>query len=73
MVRASDPSLVCGLNDQMSARVSTGLPAACSGLMYAAVPMISVDETAEVLKVSPQSVMRDWKMARAWLMTEIAH
>ena len=27
---------------------------------------------AEVLKISPQSVMRDWKMARAWLMTELA-
>ncbi len=26
---------------------------------------LSVDETAEVLKISPQSVMRDWKMARA--------
>jgi RNA polymerase sigma-70 factor, ECF subfamily len=34
---------------------------------------LSVDETAEVLKISPQSVMRDWKMARAWLMAEIAH
>ena len=27
-------------NDQISARLSTALPAACSGLMYAAVPMI---------------------------------
>ena len=34
---------------------------------------LSVKETAEVLKISPQSVMRDWKMARAWLMAEIAH
>jgi RNA polymerase sigma factor (TIGR02999 family) len=33
---------------------------------------LSVEETAEVLKISPQSVMRDWKMARAWLMAEIA-
>jgi RNA polymerase sigma factor (TIGR02999 family) len=33
---------------------------------------LSVDETAEILKISPQSVMRDWKMARAWLMAEIA-
>jgi RNA polymerase sigma-70 factor, ECF subfamily len=32
---------------------------------------LSVEETAEVLKISPQSVMRDWKMARAWLMTEL--
>ncbi len=34
---------------------------------------LSVEETAEVLKISAQSVMRDWKMARAWLLTELAH
>src|SRR5713101_4584703 len=33
---------------------------------------LSVEETAEVLRISPQSVMRDWKMARAWLMAELA-
>ena len=27
---------------------------------------LSVEETAEVLKISPQSVMRDWKLARAF-------
>lgn len=32
---------------------------------------LTVDETAEVLKVSPQSVMRDWKLARAWLAREL--
>ena len=32
---------------------------------------LSVDETAEVLKVSPQTVMRDWKLARAWLEREL--
>jgi RNA polymerase sigma factor (TIGR02999 family) len=32
---------------------------------------LSVEETAEVLKISPQSVMRDWKMARAWLLAEL--
>jgi hypothetical protein len=31
---------------------------------------LSVEETAEVLKISPQSVMRDWKMARAWFLAE---
>jgi hypothetical protein len=30
-----------------------------------------VEETAEVLKVSPDTVMCDWKLARAWLMTEL--
>ena len=33
---------------------------------------LTVDETAEVLRISPQTVMRDWKMARAWLMGELA-
>jgi RNA polymerase sigma factor (sigma-70 family) len=32
---------------------------------------LSVDETAEVLGISAQSVMRDWKLARAWLMREL--
>lgn len=32
---------------------------------------LSVGETAEVLKISPQSVMRDWKLARAWLEREL--
>jgi len=32
---------------------------------------LSVDETAEVLHVSPQTVMRDWRLARAWLAREL--
>jgi RNA polymerase sigma factor (TIGR02999 family) len=32
---------------------------------------LSVGEAAEVLKISPQSVMRDWKLAKAWLRREI--
>jgi RNA polymerase sigma-70 factor (ECF subfamily) len=33
---------------------------------------LSVEETAEVLKISPQSVMRDWKLAKAWLKRELS-
>ena len=33
---------------------------------------LSVEETAEVLKISPQSVMRDWKLARAWLLRKLS-
>jgi len=33
---------------------------------------LSVEETAEVLKISPQSVMRDWRLAKAFLMREIS-
>jgi RNA polymerase sigma factor (TIGR02999 family) len=32
---------------------------------------LSVKETAEVLQVSPETVMRDWKMAKAWLLREM--
>jgi RNA polymerase sigma factor (TIGR02999 family) len=33
---------------------------------------LNVEETAEVLKVSPQTVMRDWRLARVWLARELA-
>jgi RNA polymerase sigma factor (TIGR02999 family) len=32
---------------------------------------LNVEETAAVLKISPQSVMRDWKLAKAWLYREM--
>jgi RNA polymerase sigma factor (TIGR02999 family) len=32
---------------------------------------LSVDETAEVLDISPETVMRDWKVAKAWLFKEL--
>ena len=32
---------------------------------------LNVEETAEVLDVSPQTVLRDWKMAKAWLYQEM--
>ena len=32
---------------------------------------LSVKETAEALHVSPETVMRDWKLARAWLLREL--
>lgn len=32
---------------------------------------LSMEETAEVLKISPQTVMRDWKLARVWLAREM--
>jgi RNA polymerase sigma factor (TIGR02999 family) len=32
---------------------------------------LSVEETAEALNVSVDTVMRDWKLARAWLLREL--
>ena len=34
---------------------------------------LSIEETAEVLGVSPKTVKRDWAAARAWLMGELQH
>ena len=33
---------------------------------------LSIDETAQVLGVSPGTVMRDWTLAKAWLLREIS-
>jgi len=33
---------------------------------------LSVKETAEVLKVSPETVQRDWKLAKSWLQRELS-
>ena len=32
---------------------------------------LSVEETASVLKVSPDTVMRDWRLAKVWLQREM--
>jgi RNA polymerase sigma-70 factor (ECF subfamily) len=32
---------------------------------------LSVEDTAEALDVSPETVMRDWKLAKAWLLREM--
>jgi RNA polymerase sigma-70 factor, ECF subfamily len=33
---------------------------------------LSVKETAEVLKVSQETVLRDWRLAKAWLLNELS-
>jgi RNA polymerase sigma factor (sigma-70 family) len=33
---------------------------------------LSIEETAEALKVSPITVRRDWNMAQAWLRRELS-
>jgi RNA polymerase sigma-70 factor, ECF subfamily len=32
---------------------------------------LSVEETAEVLRLSADTVLRDWRLARAWLLSEL--
>jgi RNA polymerase sigma-70 factor, ECF subfamily len=33
---------------------------------------LSVEETAEVLRVSSDTVLREWRLARAWLLRELS-
>ena len=32
---------------------------------------LSAEETAELLNVSPDTILRDWKMAKVWLLREL--
>jgi len=34
---------------------------------------LSVEETAEVLKISRETVMRDWRFAKTWLLRELSN
>ncbi len=34
---------------------------------------LSVEETAEILKISPETVMRDWRFAKTWLLRELSN
>jgi len=33
---------------------------------------LSIKEVAEVLKVSQETVLRDWRLARVWLLRELS-
>jgi RNA polymerase sigma factor (sigma-70 family) len=34
---------------------------------------LTVEEIAAALQVSPETVLRDWKLAKAWLLRELSH
>jgi len=34
---------------------------------------LTVQETAQALQMSPETVMRDWKMAKLWLLRALRH
>ena len=33
---------------------------------------LTAEETAEVLKISPNTVLRDWRLAKSWLLREMS-
>jgi RNA polymerase sigma factor (TIGR02999 family) len=66
--RASD--VLCALDDALEslARID---PRRAQVIELRFFGGLSVEETADVLAVSPQTVMRDWRLARAWLAREL--
>ena len=69
---ASDaPASICALDDALEslARID---PRRAKVIELRFFGGLSVEETAEALQVSPQTVMRDWRLARAWLARELS-
>jgi len=33
---------------------------------------LTVEETADVLRISPETILRDWRLAKAWLIRELS-
>jgi RNA polymerase sigma factor (TIGR02999 family) len=65
--RAAD---ICALNHALDA-LATREPRRAKVIELRYFGGLSVEETAEALGVSPQTVLRDWKLARAWLAVEL--
>jgi RNA polymerase sigma factor (TIGR02999 family) len=61
---------ICALNDALDA-LATREPRRAKVIELRYFSGLGVDETAEALGVSPQTVLRDWKLARAWLAVEL--
>ena len=68
--RGEDPDLVA-LDDAMNALAAID-PRKVRVVEMRFFGGLSVEETAEVLKVSPVTVKRDWKAARIWLYRELS-
>jgi len=70
-IRAEEDATLLALDDALSALAKhDARKARVVELRYFG--GLSVDETAEVLKISPQSVLRDWKLAKVWLARELS-
>jgi len=67
---ASDSTALCALDDALESLTQID-PRRAKVIELRFFGGLSVDETAEALDVSPQTVMRDWRLARAWLTREL--
>jgi len=68
--REPHPDLVA-LDDALN-RLATFDPRKCQVVELRFFGGVSVEESAAVLKVSPETVKRDWRLARTWLLREIS-
>jgi RNA polymerase sigma factor (TIGR02999 family) len=69
-VASSVASQLCALDDALTALARMD-PRRAQVIELRYFGGLTVEETGHVLKISPQSVMRDWKLARAWLAREL--
>jgi RNA polymerase sigma factor (TIGR02999 family) len=59
------------LDDALSALAAID-PRKCQVVELRFFAGLSVEETAEVLKISSDTVIRDWKVAKVWLLRELS-
>jgi RNA polymerase sigma factor (TIGR02999 family) len=64
------PAEVCALDDALTSLARLD-PRRARVIEMRFFGGLSVEQTAEALAVSPQTVMRDWRLARAWLTREL--
>jgi RNA polymerase sigma-70 factor, ECF subfamily len=65
-----NPSSLCALDDALESLTRID-PRRAKVVELRFFGGLSVEETAEALQISPQTVMRDWRLARAWLAREL--
>jgi RNA polymerase sigma factor (TIGR02999 family) len=65
------PSQLCALDDALETLARMD-PRRAQVIELRYFGGLTVEETGQVLKISPQSVMRDWRLARAWLARELS-
>jgi RNA polymerase sigma factor (TIGR02999 family) len=65
------PAELCALDDALASLAAID-PRRAQVIEMRFFGGLSVEDTAEALSVSPQTVMRDWRLARAWLTRELS-
>lgn len=71
LINGSKASALIALEEALE-RLETTEPRQCQIVELRFFGGLNVEETAAILKVSPKTVQRDWKMARAWLHGEVS-